>query len=132
MQLYLNRVTDFHAIFSNEWLLRSMGQPLAIFVTWDGQPIFESACTAMISIMARYSHQWQEIELQLPDFCYDVLECVHNHLPILLFISIHRAMEEFEPMRMFNTAPQLRATQVDGWNLNKIELSVDVTVYRLQ
>jgi hypothetical protein len=104
-----------------------MGQPLAIFVTWeDDKPVSESACTAMMGVMVRYSHQWQEIELRLPDFCYDTLECVLNHLPILRFISIHKDMEEFGPeMRTFDVAPQLRVVEVDGMYLNWVVLPME-------
>lgn len=128
LQVNLNKVTDFHATLANEWLLRSMDQPLAICVTWvaGDKPVSESACIAIMGTIAKCSHRWQELKLRLPDFCYDILNHIRNHLPILRFISIDRGMEESGPeMRMFDAAPQLRVAQIRGMYLNRILLPMD-------
>jgi len=129
IQLNLNRATDHHAILTNEWLLRSMGQPLAIFATFDldsEEVGFDSASVAIISVIAGYSHQWQKVHFQLPEFCYDALECVRNHLPILHLVSICIRTEFGDEgpsmMSMFRVAPQLHTVHVDSDYLNRIVL----------
>jgi len=130
LQVDLNKVTDFHAILANEWLLRSKGRPLALSVAWEWQgskPFSENACITIMGAIARYSHQWQEIEFQLPYFCLDILDCVQNHLPILRFINIsiysQGGMEYFGgERRMFSAAPQLRVVLIGGTYLDTILL----------
>lgn len=109
VQPNLNQAADFHAALIEEWLLGSMGRPLAISATRDvDDASSDGASIDIIGVIARYSQQWQkvELELQLPYACYVAPECVRDRLPILQFISIHRTMEIFELPEISSASPR--------------------------
>jgi hypothetical protein len=71
-----------------EWLTRSGLLPLSIRISSTFEYL-NNAVFALVDIINQYSTRWSNLDLKIPDVCYQRFHAVGNHAPILRSIGIH-------------------------------------------
>ena len=69
---------------AREWLARSGQLPLSIRIY--SKPRSKKAVSALADIINQYSARWYDLDLCIPDHCYQHFHATGNHAPILKFI----------------------------------------------
>ena len=106
-----------------EWLARSGQLPLSIRIFSKPNSNTAPAVSALADIINQYSARWYDLDLFIPDHCYQLFHATDNHAPILKIIRFRCA--EYMRMNDLNlqlTCPRLERASfaffpVDGNNI---------------
>ena len=72
---------DFHIFtgIAREWLIRSGQLPLSIRII---STFYNKTLTALVEIINQHSNRWSNLELYIPDGCYERFHSYDNHAVI--------------------------------------------------
>ena len=104
------RKLDSHmaTIIAQEWLARSGQLPLSIRIFSKPYSKTVPAVSALADIINQYSTRWSDLDLCIPDLCYQLFHSTDNHAPILKCIRFR--CSEYTGMEYLNfqlTCPRL-------------------------
>lgn len=120
-------------VLLKEWLDRTAGQPLSIFVDYrtidKKQVLIHAMQMAILKIIANCAERWYSVSFVLPIVGLEALRHVQNHLPLLTaasFVNLHpREMYltgHQRPLQLFGSAPKLWDVMVAGYPSSYIGL----------
>ena len=69
-----------------EWLARSGRLPLSIRIS---SAYYNETVSTLVDIINQYSTRWFDLDLDIPDRCYERFHVTDNHAPILKSIRFH-------------------------------------------
>ena len=75
-------VTDI----AQEWVTRSGRLPLSIHIS---STFYNESVIALVDIINQYSDRWSDLDLNIPDYSYELFHATDNHAPILKSIRFH-------------------------------------------
>ena len=75
-------VTDI----AQEWVTRSGRLPRSIRIS---STFYNESVIALVDIINQYSDRWSDLDLNIPDYSYELFHATDNHAPILKSIRFH-------------------------------------------